>query len=227
MGVQGSAGEQLQNSYIGETCAHDDKLPTEPTANNQAVGGTCVVESLSLEEQILIGNTLEETAYHEAGHVVIAGAVGLDLKPLGIVIWEVAEDVTDGIASYWEDTAEWEKVLLALCAGQMAQLKQFPCSWTRGSQPDVQVFSKIVNTHFEQDRFREMHDNTNSRVASLLEIHWSAVTSIALALMEGPWIIVEPTEHPKAKRKKHLDGSTLVPILRRHGITAHVRNSQN
>ena len=84
MRVQGSAGEQLQNSYIGETCAHDDKLPTEPTANNQAVGGTCVVESLSLEEQILIGNTLEETAYHEAGHVVIAGAVGLDLKPLAL-----------------------------------------------------------------------------------------------------------------------------------------------
>ena len=178
-----------------------------------------MVESLSLEEQILIGNTLEETAYHEAGHVVIAGAVGLDLKPLGIVIREVAEDVTDGIASYWEDTAEWEKVLLALCAGEMAQLKQFPCSWTRGSQPDIQKFSKIVNNHLGHNRFRE-------QVASLLEIHWSAVTSIALALMEGPWIIVEPTEHPKAKRKKHLDGSTLVPILRRHGITAQVRNSQ-
>ena len=184
-----------------------------------------MVESLSLEEQILIGNTLEETAYHEAGHVVIAGAVGLDLKPLGIVIWEAAEDVTDGIASYWEDTAEWEKVLLALCAGEMAQLKQFPCSSTLGSQPDGQKFSEIVNNHLGQDRFREMHD-TNSQVASLLEIHWSAVTSIALALMEGPWIIVEPTEHPKANRKKHLDGSTLVPILQRHGITAHVRNSQ-
>ncbi len=150
---------------------------------------------------------------------------GTRFETVGIVIWEAAEDVTDGIASYWEDTAEWEKVLLALCAGEMAQLKQFPCSSTLGSQPDGQKFSEIVNNHLGQDRFREMHD-TNSQVASLLEIHWSAVTSIALALMEGPWIIVEPTEHPKANRKKHLDGSTLVPILRRHGITAHVRNSQ-
>ena len=75
--------------------------------------------------RILIGNTMEETAYHEAGHIVIAGAVGLDLRPKGIVIYEV-EDVADGWAFYWEDNQQWTDILTALRAGQLAQLKQFP-----------------------------------------------------------------------------------------------------
>jgi hypothetical protein len=62
---------------------------------------------------MVIGNTLEETSYHEAGHIVIAGAVGLDLKPKGVVVYEV-EHVADGWAFYWEDKPEWDKILLAL-----------------------------------------------------------------------------------------------------------------
>jgi hypothetical protein len=77
-------------------------------------------------EEVLIGNTLEETAYHEAGHIVIASATGLALRPMGVAIWEAVEDVTEGIASYCEDEPEWEKILLALRAREMAQVKQFP-----------------------------------------------------------------------------------------------------
>jgi hypothetical protein len=57
----------------------------------------------------LIGNTLEETAYHEAAHMVIAAAVGLNLRPGGITIWEAAEDVMDGLARYWKDEVDWGK----------------------------------------------------------------------------------------------------------------------
>jgi hypothetical protein len=45
----------------------------------------------------LIGNSPEETAYHEAGHIVTAAAVGLDLRPAGILIFEV-KNVAAGIA---------------------------------------------------------------------------------------------------------------------------------
>ena len=58
---------------------------------------------------------------------------------MGVAIWEAAEDVTEGIASYYEDEPEWEKILLALRAGEMAQVKQFPISSTIGSLPDIQV----------------------------------------------------------------------------------------
>jgi hypothetical protein len=44
-----------------------------------------------------IGNTLEETAYHEGGYFVVAGSLGLNLKPKGIMIYELANDITDGL----------------------------------------------------------------------------------------------------------------------------------
>lgn len=42
-----------------------------------------------LGNMIRIGNTFEECAYHEAGHVVGAGALGLAFKPTGVTIVEV------------------------------------------------------------------------------------------------------------------------------------------
>ena len=107
-------------------------------------------------EEVLIGNTLEETAYHEAGHIVIASATGLALRPMGVAIWEAVEDVTEGIASYCEDEPEWEKILLALRAGEMAQVKQFPISSTIGSLPDIQAFATIVEVYFGKNRLREI-----------------------------------------------------------------------
>jgi hypothetical protein len=47
------------------------------------------------------GYKLEENAYHEAGHAVIAVANGLALRPRGILIFEVDEGTT-GFTSYWK-----------------------------------------------------------------------------------------------------------------------------
>jgi hypothetical protein len=172
--------------------------------------------------QMLIGNTLEETAYHEAGHIVIAGAVALDLKPKGIVIYEV-EDVADGWAFYWEDKPEWEKILLALRAGQVAQLKQFPDSEFRGGQQDVQRFFTIVHQHFEPNCSGDMWQDISAKARRLLHTHWSAVDAVSDALMHANWIPVEHGEHSLAKRKKHLDRHALAAILAAQGISVHVR----
>ena len=59
---------------------------------------------------MVIGNTLDETAYHEAGHITIAAAVGLDLQHRGIVVYEVG-NVGDGWAFYWEDNQQWKDIL--------------------------------------------------------------------------------------------------------------------
>ncbi|MGO8700341.1 MAG: hypothetical protein ACLQVY_21835 [Limisphaerales bacterium] len=171
---------------------------------------------------MVIGNTPEETAYHEAGHIVIAGAVGLDLKPKGIVIYEV-EDVADGWAFYWEDKPEWEKILLALRAGQLAQLKQFPDSDFRGGQPDVQKFFSIVEQHFEPNRSGDIWQDISAKALTLLHTHWSAVDAVSDALMHANWIPVEHGEHSLAQRKKHLDGDALATILAARGISVHVR----
>ena len=62
MGVQGSAAEQLQNSYIGETCAHDDKLPTEPTADNQKMP---IYDLFSKRQRVLEGKVPDVYSYDE------------------------------------------------------------------------------------------------------------------------------------------------------------------
>jgi hypothetical protein len=160
----------------------------------------------------LIGCTLEESAYHESGHIVIAGAVGLDLRPKGIVIYEV-QNVTDGLACYWEDVGETETVLLALRAGQLAQMKQFPRSDTWGSMPDIQAFARIFHAQFGPNGLGDMHMKINAQVRTLLEEHWTAIGAVAQAIIDSEWIPVESTEHPLANRKKHLSGDTLVAIL--------------
>jgi hypothetical protein len=162
----------------------------------------------------LIGNTLEETAYHEAGHVVIASAVGLDLRPRGIRIWEAPGGITGGVACYWED-AETEPVLLALQAGQMVQRRQFPESEIRGGKPDIRAFDKAVITVFGQNRLGEMYENINRQVAGLLTSHWRAIAAVARAIVESDWVpvtpddreLMAPEERSLFKRGKHLDGA--------------------
>jgi len=171
---------------------------------------------------MVIGNTLEETAYHEAGHIVIAGAVGLDLKPKGIVIYEV-EAVADGWASYWEDKPEWEKLLLALRAGQVAQLKRFPDSEFRGGQPDVQKFFSIVHQHFDPKFSGDMWQDISAKALGLLHAHWSAVNAVSDALVHAIWIPVDHGEHSLAKRKKQVNGHALAAILATQGLSVRVR----
>jgi hypothetical protein len=170
-------------------------------------------------EGTLIGNTLEETAYHEAGHMVGAAVSGLDLKTNGIIVYEVGE-LADGWAFYWEDKPLWDSILLAVRAGQVAQLRKFPNSEFRGGQQDVKNFFDVVTSQFGQNRCGEFWERISSEVNRLLNEHWPAVEKIAKALMQSDWVPVEPGEHPVARRKKVLDGNALVAVLARHDISA-------
>jgi len=174
-------------------------------------------------EQTLIGNTLEETAYHEAGHIVVAARLGLDLRPKGITIWEAGKDVMDGLAGYWDDDADWDKNLQAVRAGQIAQWRRFPKSDTTGAKPDNDYFFKVVGEHFTGSIASNIWESVSKKADALLEAHWSAVVEIAETLMAAEWISVGESEHPLAKRKKHLGGEALVAILSSHGISARVR----
>jgi hypothetical protein len=181
----------------------------------------------------LIGNSPEETAYHEAGHSVTAAAVGLDLRPAGILMFEV-RNVAAGIACYWED-GEVEPVLQALRAGQMAQQRQFPNSETRGGVPDAQAFSKAVNQIYSPGHVGIMLEKIGGQVLDLFAKHWGAVDEVAQALLRKDWASVEVTdekylsadERSVVRRKKQLTGSEIVEILERHGISARVRSTDS
>ena len=174
-----------------------------------------------MSDEALIGNVLEETAFHEAGHIVIASVVGLPLIPLGITVYE-ADGVTEGYAGYCEVELRWEDILLALRAGVRAQRKKFPQSWTDGSQPDILKFNEIIKSHFE-GRYQEIDEKITPRLDQLLRSHWDPVVAVVQAVMESRWIPVHSPEHRVMRRKKQLDGCTLVDILRGYRISAEVQ----
>jgi hypothetical protein len=174
-----------------------------------------------MTDEIIIGNTFDETAFHEAGHIVLAGATGMPLKHSGITIYEVSEKVSDGYANYEENGGEKEAILMALLAGARAQLKQFPETRLVGTRSDEQKFRDLVKAHFG-DRQRELSAKLIPQVDSVLKESWSAVTSIVTGLSESPWIPVLSSEHTKSRRKKQMNGHALAAILQRHGIPAKV-----
>jgi ATP-dependent Zn protease len=96
---------------------------------------------------MVIGNSLDETAYHEAGHIIIAAAVGLDLQHKGIIVYEV-ENVGEGWAFYWEDNQQWKDIFTGLRAGHLAQLKRFPGSYSLGAEIDLKKFSTLSQSTF-------------------------------------------------------------------------------
>lgn len=178
-----------------------------------------------LEDILIIGNNLPETAYHEAGHIVVATALGLDLRPKGITIWEARTDVMDGLAGYWDHETDWDKNLQSVRAGQIAQWQKFPNADTTGSKPDNDYFFNVAREHFPNTVASNLWESSTKKAYALLQLHWTAVVEIAEALIAADWLPVPENEHPLAKRKKRLDGNQLISILIRHGISARVRQS--
>jgi hypothetical protein len=177
-----------------------------------------------VEGVLIIGNDLRETAYHEAGHIVVAARLGLDLRPNGITIWEAAPDVMDGLAGYWDHETDWDKNLQAARAGQIAQWRQFEKSDTSGSKPDNDYFFKVVRERYTAGTLAaNVWESVSKKANDLLAADWSAVGQIAETLIAAEWVSVTENEHPLAKRKKRLDGEALVAILSSHGIGARVR----
>jgi len=176
------------------------------------------------DESWLGAPTVEETAYHEAGHIVVASAVGLHLRQAGLVIWEGVNGYF-GCAAIWEDEQwdkQWDKQLCCLRAGAKAQLRRYPSSsamW--GSHKDDDEIFDIVRKHFN-GQWSDMEEKIDTQVDILLENNWSAVDAVAQAVIAGDW---KPAEDQgiKATRKKQLDGVTLEAILETHGIPAVVR----
>ncbi|HEY1801577.1 MAG TPA: hypothetical protein VGG46_11650 [Terriglobales bacterium] len=180
-----------------------------------------------MEEVLIIGNNLPETAYHEAGHIIVATALGLDLRPKGITLWEAGTDVMDGLAGYWDHETDWDKNLQSVRAGQIAQWRKFPNADTSGAKPDNDYFFNVAREHFPGSVVSDLWESTTEKAHALLQLHWAAVVEIAEALIAADWLPVPEKEHPLAKRKKRLDGKQLMEILVKHGISARVRQSVN
>ena len=109
---------------------------------------------IKMPDIIVVGSTLEATAYHEAGHIVVAGLVSLPIRQRGLTIWGAANESTGGAVDCQELNERWEDQLLFLRAGAWAEKKKFPnasvASGARGDDSRIfDIVLKRFNSHFE------------------------------------------------------------------------------
>jgi hypothetical protein len=92
-----------------------------------------------------------------------------------------------------------------------------------GSRCDRNTFFSTVEAHFPDVPASNLWEETGAEASRILDTYWNAVQEIAQTLTSNRWLPVDPNEnHPKLTRKKQLDGSGLVTILAKHGISAKV-----
>lgn len=178
-------------------------------------------------DTIIVGATLEESAYHEAGHIVVAGLVGLPIKKHGLTVWEADNGASAGLADCEELNERWMDQLLVLRAGAWAEKKKFPnTSVASGARGDDSRIFDIVLKHFNS-QWSDMDEKIETQVDILLDDHWDAVVAVAEAAIASPWKPLDADDDPKVrewfKRKKHLDGHTLAGIVKEHGSSAVVQ----
>jgi hypothetical protein len=188
-------------------------------------------------EGIPLEMKLRRAAHHEAGHIVVAAAMGLPLRPDGIVIDSVAQ----GLACYWKEPGEndacRESVIAATFAGFNAE-EEF-CQ--RHSLPVLDGFAKIFCEDYRYARgiicqltYLSPTDNVfeidqkleaASRVAVLR--HWLAIEAIAAQLLAKDWEPIKPLESgtvwSRETSAKYLTGEELVAALARFAIDARCR----
>jgi hypothetical protein len=206
---------------------HPPRNSSEPY--HRSMSGSAAISGENLEVQI------ETAAYHEAGHVVVATALGLRLRPEGIMVGQDAK----GLACYWKEPdgtdASVEANILASFAGFSAEKR---LRSMRGLQ-QRDYFGVIFSTDWKEARVlqgkfspvyfgdkggRTIHDELEARAEQLVAQHWSTIEVLAEALLSRQWEPKKPfksgTQWSDSEQAKYLLGAEVVEILAGLGITA-------
>jgi hypothetical protein len=180
----------------------------------------------------------ERTAHHEPGHVVVAAAQGLRLRPEGVMV----DPSGWGLGCYRKESDGSDElrksILLATFAGYYAE-KRFcedhsftiadPKSWFY-SNPDGYEASILVSEMSVENltngsvptTFLELQKEARQQV----ERRWTAIKEVAITLLSKNW---EPRKllasgarwsHEDDTVAKYVTGSEIIEILARHNICA-------
>ena len=184
--------------------------------------------TVPLEQQII------RTAYHEAGHIVVAAVQGLKLRPEGLSVDERGE----GLACYCKDPGdsdiERERVIIATFAGLNSEARfcneqGFPVPeemqriFSQDSKEARENISRLSSLSLERTAFQIEAELQASSEAIILQ-YWSAIRSIAAALLDRDW---EPIRALKsgsvwslAEKARYLAGDELAAALKQARIAA-------
>ena len=153
-------------------------------------------------------------AYHEAGHIVIACALGLPVGLEGIRINSFA----NGQAWFWGSTdgvavspSQVDAVVTALFAGGIVH-QRIGSFWQGAVAGDEWRINDLLNTlHPDIDMRQEEYKRLKARTEELVGEHWTTIANVADALWDLPW--VSKNAHSELPKEKILNGSELVEIL--------------
>jgi hypothetical protein len=180
-------------------------------------------------------------AYHEAGHIVIQAALGLPLRPEGIMVGQDAK----GFACYWKEPdgtdISVEANVVASFAGFYAEKR---LRFMRGFHPR-EYFAVIWSTDWKEARALEgrfsfdylgdrtiqaVHDELETKAQEMVAQHWPAIERIAEILLARDWEPMKPfessTQWSESESAKYIIGDEMVRILAGLGITTHLCDSR-
>jgi hypothetical protein len=165
---------------------------------------------------------VERTAHHEAGHMVVAAALGLKLRPQGLRVdprgW--------GLACYCKqpDGSDLtrERIIVATFAGFIAQKRFYPDSiWCRDTD-----WSEAHALLHERANKSVTRDDLLSRSERLVRQHWPAIEALAAAVLAKDWVTQERFEsgarwsHEATTTEKRMACEEVVDLLGEYGISA-------
>jgi hypothetical protein len=175
-------------------------------------------------------------AYHEAGHIVVAGAKGLRLRHEGIIV----DSYGEGLACYCKQSdgtdVSRERIIVATFAGFYAESRfrgergyptTAPEVWFPRSGDGLyasRLLSEISVEHLLNWNVPATQAKLQNESKQLIEEHWSAVEALAASLLAKEFEIWKPLKSgavlSQAATAMYLSGEEVVRILGWHGMTA-------
>jgi hypothetical protein len=184
---------------------------------------------MSIEARLAIA------AHHEAGHIVIAIAAGLRLRPEGIMVDTEAE----GLACYCKEPEDADesraRVILATFAGCFAQdrfckergypeLEYLARIWSLDWKEARGMATKFSDTYLLGRGIPAAHEALEQRSKELVAEKWSVIEAVANALLAKEWEAVKPLKSggqwAKGASAKYLTGEEVIRSVEPFGITA-------
>jgi hypothetical protein len=178
-------------------------------------------------------------AHHESGHIVVAAASGLRLRPEGICI----DPSGFGLACYYREPdgsdVAYERIILASFAGFYAE-QHFRQTYGYSPRDDFNVrcssdwrearktILKLSDHYLCGETLASVQVKLEHKSKQLVLGHWPAIADIAAALLEKQWETIRPLDsgarwsNENETRAKYLVPDEIIERLARYGINAVV-----
>jgi hypothetical protein len=181
-----------------------------------------------------LAKQIESTAYHEAGHMTAAIVQAMPIRASGLYV-----DLQGcGVANYFErpltdlgmtelDSKERKLTIIALFAGQVAQLKFYPGCDSNGWTHDLsKIYTLCRQLHPTKEQAQiEIREDLRERTKKLMDKFWPIVGELAKALLAKPCSAMPPEEIKAGWGKgevRYMSGPEVVALFARHNITAKI-----